>query len=133
MSNNLIKDLLRAAIVAAALIAIGVSTYVIVGKLDRGAATRGGLPVDGPPPLGPDNPPSPESFYPVEAVSEQPPVTEFDVVPAGEVGERIHDDELVVGVEIDGQARAYSINTLTGPQREIFNDRLAGRAIAATW
>ena len=43
------------------------------------------------------------------------------------------DNELVIGVEIDGQARAYPINQLTGPSREIINDVLAGTAIAATW
>lgn len=42
-------------------------------------------------------------------------------------------NELVLGVEINGAARAYSINQLTGPQREIINDVLGGTAIAATW
>ncbi len=42
-------------------------------------------------------------------------------------------NELVIGVEVDGVARAYSINQLTGPQREIINDELGGAAIAATW
>lgn len=42
-------------------------------------------------------------------------------------------NELVIGVERDGHARAYSINQLTGPQREIINDVLGGTAIAATW
>ncbi len=42
-------------------------------------------------------------------------------------------NELVIGVEVDGVARAYSINQLTGPQREIINDELGGSAIAATW
>ena len=46
---------------------------------------------------------------------------------------QISDNELVIGVEIDGQARAYPINQLTGPSREIINDELAGTAIAATW
>ncbi len=42
-------------------------------------------------------------------------------------------NELVIGAEVDGVARAYSINQLTGPQREIINDELGGSAIAATW
>lgn len=46
---------------------------------------------------------------------------------------RVADNDLVIGVEIDGQARAYPINQLTGPSREIINDELAGTAIAATW
>ena len=42
-------------------------------------------------------------------------------------------NELVLGVVIGHQARAYPINMLTGPSREIFNDELGGQAIAATW
>jgi hypothetical protein len=41
--------------------------------------------------------------------------------------------ELVLGLTLGGAARAYPINMLTGPQREIVNDELGGRAIAATW
>ena len=40
-------------------------------------------------------------------------------------------DELVIGVEIDGDARAYSIPYLSG--HEIVNDTVAGRKIAVTW
>lgn len=46
---------------------------------------------------------------------------------------QIAENELVIGVKIDGEARAYPINQLTGPSREIVNDTLAGTAIAATW
>ena len=45
----------------------------------------------------------------------------------------IFDDELVLGVVIDGEARAYPINMLTGPTREIINDELSDVVIAATW
>jgi len=45
----------------------------------------------------------------------------------------VDDGELVIGVEVNGQARAYPINQLTGPNREIINDTLGGQAIAATW
>ena len=41
--------------------------------------------------------------------------------------------ELVLGLTLGGAARAYPINMLTEPQREIINDELGGRAIAATW
>lgn len=40
---------------------------------------------------------------------------------------------LVIGVEVNGEARAYPINQLTGPMREIINDNLGGTAIATTW
>ena len=48
-----------------------------------------------------------------------------------EVDEWYDDDELVIGVEIDGDARAYSIPYLSG--HEIVNDTVAGRKIAVTW
>ena len=45
----------------------------------------------------------------------------------------IEDNELVLGVYLNGKARAYPINMLTRPTREIINDKLGGKAIAATW
>jgi len=54
-------------------------------------------------------------------------------IPADKVTDQVTDKELVIGVVIDGRARAYPINMLTGPSREIINDMLGGRAIAATW
>ena len=44
---------------------------------------------------------------------------------------RCHQEPL--GVEVGGEARAYPINMLSGPNREILNDTLGGRPIAATW
>jgi hypothetical protein len=38
-----------------------------------------------------------------------------------------------LGIALEDQARAYPINMLTGPRREVINDTLAGREIAATW
>lgn len=43
------------------------------------------------------------------------------------------DNELVLGCVVNGEAKAWAINQLTGPHREIINDELGGRAIAATW
>lgn len=59
------------------------------------------------------------------------PITDPEISAADEA--EISDNELVIGVAIDGQARAYPINQLTGPSREIINDELAGTPIAATW
>ena len=39
--------------------------------------------------------------------------------------------ELILGVEIDGDARAYSVPLLS--QREIVNDVVGGKPIAITW
>ena len=73
-------------------------------------------------------------FNPVTVLAEPlPPLTDFRVVPAS-AGERELDaSELVLGVTVAGASRAYPINMLTGPTREILNDQLGGVPIAATW
>jgi hypothetical protein len=75
-------------------------------------------------------------FKPVRVVPQFPPITEgacFPVKPIREVRDVLNPSELVLGVTVDKESRAYPINMLTGPQREIFNDTLGGKAIAATW
>jgi len=62
-----------------------------------------------------------------------PPIENIPLKRAEEVTDEATDDELVLGVEIAGEARAYPINQLHWPMREVFNDTLGGRAIAATW
>lgn len=54
-------------------------------------------------------------------------------IAAADVTNEVSDNELVLGVVVKGDARAYPINMLTGPSREIINDMLGGTAIAATW
>lgn len=44
---------------------------------------------------------------------------------------RYRDDELVLGVSIRGQSRAYDVSTLNA--REIVVDQLAGTPILVTW
>ena len=41
------------------------------------------------------------------------------------------DDELVIGVEFDGEVRAYSVPFLS--DHEVVNDTINGRKIAITW
>jgi hypothetical protein len=48
-----------------------------------------------------------------------------------EADEQYEPDELVIGVEFDGDARAYSIPLLSS--HEIVNDTVGGRKIAVTW
>ena len=50
---------------------------------------------------------------------------------AEEADQEYDSDELVIGVEFDGDARAYSIPLLSS--HEIVNDTVGGRAIAVTW
>ena len=48
-------------------------------------------------------------------------------------GEFVTGNELVLGVTVGKESRAYPINMLTNPTREIINDKLGGKNIAATW
>ena len=41
------------------------------------------------------------------------------------------DEELVIGVEIDGEAKAYAIGPLNG--REMVNDTIGGVPVLVTW
>ena len=73
-------------------------------------------------------------FNPIRVIDEiLPPILAPRFVPAERAGDAVLDNELVLGVVIGSEARAYPINQLTGPHREIINDRLGGQAIAATW
>ncbi len=75
----------------------------------------------------------PREFNPRRVVPKFPPITEVKTLKAKDVKDEVTDAELVLGVVVGGVARAYPINMLTRPTREIINDVLGGRAIAATW
>lgn len=57
------------------------------------------------------------------------PVYEPIFAPAGEAG--LDDDELIIGIAIDGEAKAYPITVLRF--REMVNDELAGIPTLVTW
>ena len=52
-------------------------------------------------------------------------------VSAEEAGEQYDDNELILGIELNGDARAYSIPLLSS--HEIVNDNVGGVKIAVTW
>lgn len=54
-----------------------------------------------------------------------------EIVAADEV--ELGDEDLVMGIVIGGQARAYPVNYMNGPLNEVVNDTLAGEPIASTW
>lgn len=60
-------------------------------------------------------------------------IVEPKTVSAEQADDSLHPGELVLGIQINGKARAYPINMLTGPQREIINDVIGDTPIAATW
>ena len=77
--------------------------------------------------------PEAETFQPRRVVRSFPAIVMPVAIPADRIIDQVRDEELVLGVTIGNVARAYPINMLTRPTREIINDKLGGRAIAATW
>jgi hypothetical protein len=57
------------------------------------------------------------------------PIYEPEMVPGDEVS--YEDDELVMGIAIDGEAKAYLVSVLNS--REMVNDELAGIPILVSW
>ena len=72
-------------------------------------------------------------FKPRTLMKPLPAIVDAEIVKREAMEGRINDDELVLGVRINDSSRAYPINMLNGPRREIINDDLGGKAIAATW
>ena len=72
-------------------------------------------------------------FKPRQVVQAFDPITDPNIVSGADSGKWVFGRELVLGVVVNGEARAYPINQLTSPTREIINDTLGDRSIAATW
>jgi len=81
----------------------------------------------------PTETPSTAVFRPKRLLPEFRAIRNVPILGAPDVDDEVIDNELVIGVVVEGDARAYPINMLTGPRREIINDTLGGRSIAATW
>lgn len=77
--------------------------------------------------------PTAKGFTPMQVVPPFAAITNAPMIHANQVARQVNDDELVLGVEIQGEARAYPINMLTGPAREIINDSVGALRFAATW
>jgi hypothetical protein len=77
--------------------------------------------------------PRDKNFRPLSAVRAFEPITEIPTKNVRDAGDDVDDDDLVLGIEINGESRAYPIVQLCGPHREIINDQLGGKSIAATW
>lgn len=113
-------------IAVAGLIAAGFIAY------QRGLFTGGDDPLN--PPGDPTLAAADVNVYnPRTVVKPFPAIVDAPTLKADEVTDEVTAEELVLGVEVNGEARAYPINQLCGPDREIINDTLGNRAIAATW
>ena len=72
-------------------------------------------------------------FLPKKLMSPRKAIVDAPFISAEEVNDQVTDSELVLGVVVEGKARAYPVNMLTGPAREIINDRIGKTDFAATW
>ena len=82
-------------------------------------------------------------FPPSADAADRPPPGVEQLLPRGRIAAissprfvsakkaKIPDDAWVLGVEVDGEARAYSLNLLNS--HEVVNDRLGNTAFAAVW
>lgn len=78
--------------------------------------------------------PPPPEFQPQRYILPEEPFTEFPIVPAAEANHALEAAELVLGVVLGGESRAYPLNVLNEmPRRKVVNDTLGGLAIIATW
>lgn len=109
-------------------VALAVIAAAIPLGAQRGERGRGGFGAG--PPQGPIDI---SEFKPVKLMDPLKPIVDAPFISARDVKDQVRPEELVLGVAIGGQARAYPLNMLTGPEREIINDTVGGRAIAATW
>lgn len=73
-------------------------------------------------------------FDPIVAIT-QPfkAIKDAPILNVDRAADQVADSDLVLGVVISDQARAYPISMLCGPKREIINDLLGDVRIAATW
>jgi len=62
-----------------------------------------------------------------------PPIFQPSIVSARDASPLIADDEFVLGVEVGGESRAYPLNMIGRPGREVVNDTLGGKLIAVTF
>jgi hypothetical protein len=76
----------------------------------------------------------PEKFLPDRYMLPQEPVSEFQVKKVKEALQALSPEELVLGVVVGKEARAYPINMLNRqPGTKVLNDTLDGRPVIASW
>jgi hypothetical protein len=75
-----------------------------------------------------------DEFMPDRYMWPQSPLTEFSVKTAAEAARSLEPAELVLGVSVGNESRAYPINMLNhDAAAKVVNDVLGGRPLMATW
>ncbi len=74
-------------------------------------------------------------FIALSAKPAQNPITEPPIKRVSELDDSyyLQDDDLVLGVGLNGDYRAYPLSQLTGPKQEVINDYLGDQPILVTW
>lgn len=72
-----------------------------------------------------------DPMYQVLPADAIPAIMEPEFVSGEEAEAQMYDDEMIMGLALNGQARAYSLWQLD--HHEIVNDRIGNTAIAVTW
>lgn len=74
-------------------------------------------------------------FRPIPAKLVQQPITEPPIERAADMASSdfVKENDLVIGVALNGDYRAYPLNQMTGPKQEVINDYLGDRPILVTW
>lgn len=74
-----------------------------------------------------------DKFKPIKLVRPFPAIINPKNISADQAKKEIRAKELVIGVTVKGESRAYPINMMSRPTREIVTDTLGGKRIAVTW
>jgi len=74
-----------------------------------------------------------EKFNPRQVVRPFPAIINPENISTDQAKKEIRAKELVIGVTVNGESRAYPINMMSRPTREIVTDSLGGKRIAVTW
>ncbi len=74
-----------------------------------------------------------DEFTPKRLARPFPAIINPKNISADQAKNEIRAKELVIGVTVNGESRAYPINMMSRPTREIVTDKLGGKRIAVTW
>jgi hypothetical protein len=61
------------------------------------------------------------------------PNTDLPVTSAGDAQQHLNPNDRVIGLTINGEARAYPLNIINTPGRKVMNDELGGEPVVITW
>jgi hypothetical protein len=72
-------------------------------------------------------------YVPVSSIGERDPVEGVAVFKGADVARELDAEELVIGVVVNGLARAYPVNMLHGEGQEVINDEIGDIPVVITW